>query len=314
MTKTILITGSTDGIGKHLAKKLASEGHEVIIHGRNPKKLEKAYEEVNSYSKENLVHAYKADLQNMYDIYFLMAKLKNDFSKIDVVINNAGVYAGSTRTPADENVELTFMLSVLVPYILSIELKELLEKSPNGRIINTSSFMHHFAITGKLDFGFEKKYTPGLAYNNSKLYTIWITRYLARALRNNNSNITVNSYHPGLISTNLGNDTSDAKVQKSLFGKIMKKLSKNLDEGIETGYYLALSDEVEHINGKYFDSNKVSFTSEKDYSLEKEQMLVDYIVISTQFSIIYLTNILNFFIIFLIEKTKISDCPKSPTI
>ena len=51
MTKTILITGSTDGIGKHLAKKLASEGHEVIIHGRNPKKLEKAYEEVNSYSK-----------------------------------------------------------------------------------------------------------------------------------------------------------------------------------------------------------------------------------------------------------------------
>ena len=69
----------------------------------------------------------------------------------------------------------------------------------------------------------------------------------------------------------------------------MKKLSKNLDEGIETGYYLALSNEVEHINGKYFDSNKVSFTSEKGYSLEKEQMLVDYIVISTQFSIIYLT-------------------------
>ena len=56
----------------------------------------------------------------------------------------------------------------------------------------------------------------------------------------------------------------------------MKKLSKNLDEGIETGYYLALSDEVEHINGKYFDSNKVSFTSEKGYSLEKEQMLVNY--------------------------------------
>ena len=52
MTKTILITGSTDGIGNTLLKKLASEGHEVIIHGRNPKKLEKAYEEVNSYSKE----------------------------------------------------------------------------------------------------------------------------------------------------------------------------------------------------------------------------------------------------------------------
>lgn len=79
MTKTILITGSTDGIGKHLAKKLASEGHEVIIHGRNPKKIEKAYEEVNSYSKENLVHAYKADLTDMEDIYALVPRLKNDF-------------------------------------------------------------------------------------------------------------------------------------------------------------------------------------------------------------------------------------------
>ena len=276
MKKTILITGSTDGIGKHLAKKLAKEGHEVIIHGRNPQKLEKAYEEVNSYSKEKSVRAYKADLQNMDDIYSLVAKLKTDFEKIDVVINNAGVFAGSSKTSTKEGVELTFMLSVLVPYILSLELKDLLEKSANGRIINTSSFMHHFAKVRNLDFGFEKKYTPSLAYNNSKLYTIWITRYLAKLLRNNESNIVVNSYHPGLISTNLGNDTSDEKVKNSLFGKIMKKLSKNLDEGIETGYYLAISDEVSHINGKYFDEKKVKFTSEKGYTLEKEQKLVEY--------------------------------------
>lgn len=276
MKKTILITGSTDGIGKHLAKKLAKEGHEVIIHGRNPQKLEKAYEEVNSYSKEKSVRAYKADLQNMDDIYSLVAKLKTDFEKIDVVINNAGVFAGSSKTSTKEGVELTFMLSVLVPYILSLELKDLLEKSANGRIINTSSFMHHFAKVGNLDFGFEKKYTPSLAYNNSKLYTIWITRYLAKLLRNNESNIVVNSYHPGLISTNLGNDTSDEKVKNSLFGKIMKKLSKNLDEGIETGYYLAISDEVSHINGKYFDEKKVKYTSEKGYTLEKEQRLVEY--------------------------------------
>lgn len=276
MKKTILITGSTDGIGKHLAKKLAKEGYEVIIHGRNPKKLEKAYEEVNSYSKEKSVRAYKADLQNMDDIYSLVAKLKTDFEKIDVVINNAGVFAGSSKTSTKEGVELTFMLSVLVPYILSLELKDLLEKSANGRIINTSSFMHHFSKVGNLDFGFEKKYTPSLAYNNSKLYTIWITRYLAKLLRNNESNIVVNSYHPGLISTNLGNDTSDEKVKNSLYGKIIKKLSKNLDEGIETGYYLAISDEVSHINGKYFDEKKVKFTSEKGYTLEKEQRLVEY--------------------------------------
>ena len=65
-------------------------------------------------------------------------------------------------------------------------------------------------------------------------------------------------------------------MKNSLFGKIMKKLSKNLDEGIETGYYLAISDEVSNINGKYFDEKKVKFTSEKGYTLEKEQRLVEY--------------------------------------
>ena len=63
--------------------------------------------------------------------------------------------------------KLTFMLSVLVPYIFITELIPLLEKLPDGLVINTSSYMHHFAKVKDLDFGFEKEYNPGLAYNNS---------------------------------------------------------------------------------------------------------------------------------------------------
>lgn len=276
MVKTILITGATDGIGKHLAKKLASEGPHVILHGRNPQKLELALQEVRAVSLRGRVSSYLADFSKLDDVYRFAEEIKRDFQRIDVLFNNAGLYAGKERKASAENVELTFMLSVLVPYILTTELSPLLEKSADGRVINTSSYMHHFAKVKDLDFGFEKEYNPGLAYNNSKLYTIWMTRYLARDFFLKGSNISINSYHPGLISTNLGNNSSDEKTKKSLFGRLMKSLSKDLDQGIETGYYLTLSEEVRGLTGYYFDEKKVKSVSEKGYTFEKTQKLMDY--------------------------------------
>ncbi|OFP93231.1 dehydrogenase [Streptococcus sp. HMSC067A03] len=276
MVKTILITGATDGIGKHLAKKLASEGHHVILHGRNPQKLELATQEVRAVSLRARVSSYLAEFSKLEDVYQFVEEIKRDFRSIDVLFNNAGLYAGKERTASAENVELTFMLSVLVPYIFTTELSSLLEESPDGRVINTSSYMHHFAKVKDLDFGFEKNYNPSLAYNNSKLYTIWMTRYLAREFFLRGANITINSYHPGLISTNLGNDSSDKQAKKSLFGRLMKSFSKDLDEGIETGYYLTLSEEVTGLTGYYFDEKKVKSVSEKGYNFEKAQDLITY--------------------------------------
>ena len=188
-------------------------------------------------------------------------EIKRDFQRIDVLFNNAGLYGGKEREASAENVELTFMLSVLVPYILTTELSPLLENAPDGRVINTSSYMHHFAKVKDLDFGFERNYTPSLAYNNSKLYTICMKRYLAREFFLRGSKITINSYHPGLISTNLRNDSSNKQTKKSLFGRLMKSLSKDLDEGIETGHYLSLSEEITGLTGYYFDEKKVKSVS-----------------------------------------------------
>lgn len=276
MVKTILITGATDGIGKHLAKKLASEGHHVILHGRNPQKLELAIQEVRAVSLRGSVYSYLADFSKLEDVYQFVEEIKRDFQSIDVLFNNAGLYRGKERKASAENVELTFMLSVLVPYILTTELSPLLEESHDGRVINTSSYMHHFAKVKALDFGFERNYNPSLAYNNSKLYTIWMTRYLAREFFLRGSSITVYSYHPGLISTNLGNDSSDKQTKNSLFGRLMKSLSKDLDEGIETGYYLTVSEEITGLTGYYFDEKEVKSVSEKGYTFEKAQKLIDY--------------------------------------
>ena len=276
MVKTILITGATDGIGKHLAKKLASEGHHIILHGRNSQKLKLTTQEVRAVSLRGRVSSYLADFSKLDDVYQFVEEIKRGFQNIDVLFNNAGLYAGKERKASAENVELTFMLSVLIPYILTTELSPLLEKAPDGRVINTSSYMHHFAKVKDLDFGFEKGYNLGLAYNNSKLYTVWMTRYLAREFFLRGSSITINAYHPGLISTNLGNDSSDEKTKKSLFGRLMKSFSKDLDEGIETGYYLTLSEKITGLTGYYFDEKKVKSVSEKGYTLEKAQNLITY--------------------------------------
>lgn len=222
------------------------------------------------------VSNYLADFSKLDDVYRFVEEIKREFQSIDVLFNNAGLYAGKERKASDENVELTFMLSVLAPYILTTELSPLLEKASDVRVINTSSYMHHFAKVKDLDFGFEINYNPGLAYNNSKLYTIWMTRYLAREFFLKGSSITINAYHPGLISTNLGSDSSDKKTKKSLFGHLMKSFSKNLDEGIETGYYLTLSEEVRGLTGYYFDEKKVKSVSEKGYTFEKAQDLINY--------------------------------------
>lgn len=128
MVKTILITDATDGIGKHLAKKLVSEGHQVILHGRNHQKLELALQEVRAVSLRGRVFSYLADFSKLEDVYRFVEEIKRDFQRVDVLFNNAGLYAGKERKASAENVELTFMLSVLVPYMLTTELSPLLEK------------------------------------------------------------------------------------------------------------------------------------------------------------------------------------------
>ena len=87
MVKTILITGATDGIGKHLAKKLASEGHQVILHGRNPQKLELALQEIRAVSLRGRVSSYLADFSKLDNVYRFVEEIKRDFQRIDVLFN-----------------------------------------------------------------------------------------------------------------------------------------------------------------------------------------------------------------------------------
>lgn len=276
MPKTILITGSTDGIGKHLAMKLASEGHEVILHGRNSEKLRVALSDIQLKTGNKNIHGYLADFSKLADVYRFCEQIRRDFDKIDVLFNNAGAYFGDARVATAENIEMTFMLSVQVPYILTTELLPLLEQAEAGRVVHTSSFMHHFAQSKGLDFGLEQSYSATMAYNNAKLYTIWLAIAQAESLEKQGSSVTVNAYHPGLIATNLGNDGVKRNLKSRILTSLMKPFSKNVDQGIETGYYLTLSPEVATVSGRYFSEKKVAKVSLKGYDKTKSQVLLAY--------------------------------------
>ncbi|WP_029942721.1 SDR family NAD(P)-dependent oxidoreductase [Streptococcus suis] len=276
MSKTILITGSTDGIGKHLAMKLASEGHEVILHGRNSEKLRVALSDIQLKTGNKNIHGYLADFSKLADVYRFSEEIRRDFDKIDVLFNNAGAYFGDARVATAENIEMTFMLSVQVPYVLTTELMPLLEQAEAGRVVHTSSFMHHFAQSKGLDFGLEKSYSAAMAYNNAKLYTIWLAIAQAEFLEKQGSSVTVNAYHPGLIATNLGNDGVKRNLRSRILTGLMKPFSKDLDQGIETGYYLTLSPEVATVSGRYFSEKKVAKVSLKGYDRDKGQALLNY--------------------------------------
>lgn len=161
------------------------------------------------------------------------------------------------------------MLFVFVFYILIIELSFLLEKAVNGCVINILFYMYYFVKVKDLDFGFENNYNLGLVYNNFKLYIIWMICYFVREFFLRGLNIIINVYYFGLILINLGNDFSDEKMKKFFFGCLMKLFFKNLDEGIEIGYYFILLEEVIGLIGYYFDEKKVKFVFEKGYIFEK---------------------------------------------
>ena len=133
MTKKILITGSTDGIGLETAKMLASRGHHILLHGRNPEKLARAGAEL---SGSHLVEHYQADLSSLSGVQALVEAVTAKHQSLHVLINNAGVYNAAQQVTPD-GLDVRFAVNTLAPVLLTRGLLPLLGNS--GRVVNLSS-------------------------------------------------------------------------------------------------------------------------------------------------------------------------------
>ena len=234
MSRTILITGSTDGIGKLTAKMLAAQGHQLILHGRNPTKLAAAAAEIGEG-----IESHVADLSRLSDVEAMAAELIARHDHIDVLINNAGVFkTAHPRTP--EGLDVRFVVNTIAPYVLTRRLLPIIPET--GRIVNLSSAaqapVNPDAMAGRItldDMG---------AYAQSKLaITIW-SRELASEL----------PAGPMVVAVNPGSLLASKMVQEG-FGVA----GNDLRIGADILCRAALDDSFAGASGKYFDNDAGRF-------------------------------------------------------
>jgi len=243
MQKIILITGSTDGIGLATAGTLISQGHHVLLHGRNPAKLEAAERSLRAISSDGNIESYVADLSHMDEVEALAKAVTERHDKLDVLINNAGIF----HTPeviTRDGLDVRFAVNTIAPWLLTQRLIPLL--GPTARVINLSSAAQSpvdpAALAGEVKIA-----DDFTAYAQSKLaITMW-SRHLA---------LSLNQEGPAIIAVNPG----------SLLGSKMVKESFGVEGGdLQIGADIltraALSEEFASASGQYFDNDSKQFAA-----------------------------------------------------
>ncbi|MEL6343260.1 MAG: SDR family NAD(P)-dependent oxidoreductase [Myxococcota bacterium] len=230
MKRTILITGSTDGIGLVAATQLAEMGHTVLLHGRSPAKLARVQQALPTAA------GFVADLSRFEDIDAFAAAVRADVGRLDVLINNAGVFKGAGR--AENGLDLRFMVNTIAPYLLTRRLLPMLDRA--GRIINVSSAAQApvdlRALTGQVSL------STNAGYAQSKLALNMWSADLARRLGERG---------PVVIAVNPGSMLG-TKMVKQAFGVSGADINIGGDILVRTG----LSDEFAGASGRYFDNDR----------------------------------------------------------
>ncbi len=261
--KICLLTGATSGIGKETALGLARENLHLILVGRDPQKLSATITWLKEQTGAEQLDSLCADFSSLAEVRRLAAEYKQKYSRLDILINNAGAIHAEPRYTT-EGFEQTWVTNHLSPALLTLELLDLLKTNPGARIINVASRIHRFAsgpvFRGKQQQHYWLGYALG-SYANAKIAMILFSHALARYLLE--TGVTVNSLHPGTVATGLaGGETGPLR---SLFVRTLLSPFKHFlltpRQGAETSLHLALSPEVAHDTGKYFHRCRKASTS-----------------------------------------------------
>ncbi|MCC6992393.1 MAG: SDR family NAD(P)-dependent oxidoreductase [Acidobacteria bacterium] len=185
-----LVTGSTDGLGREVARRLAAEGAHVIIHGRNIERGRAVVDEITASGKGS-ARFYRADFASLAEVRRLADEIVRDYGRLDLLVNNAGIIAQARQVSQDGH-ELTFAVNYLSGYLLTYRLLPLLEKGRSPRVVNVSSL-----AASPIDFAdvmLERGYSSNRAYGQSKLAQVMFTIDLAEELKG--KGIVVQALHP----------------------------------------------------------------------------------------------------------------------
>lgn len=271
--KNCIVTGGNSGIGFETALALAKMGANLIIICRSEEKGATAAKMITAKSQNEHVEYVVADLSSQASIRSAAAFIRNKFSSIDVLINNAGAWF-SKMVLTEDGVERQFAVNHVAYFLLTRELLPALKNSTDARIICVGSDSH---FQGKMhfdDLNLTKKYHGLRAYAQSKLANALFVYELDRKLRELElSNITVNCVQPGLVKTDIG--TKHTISLHDIAWRIRRMGGVSPAKGAETSIFLATSDSIQGESGKYWDKCSTKPSSKKSYIEEDAARLWD---------------------------------------
>ncbi len=250
--QTILITGSTDGLGQYLAREVARAGAQVIVHGRNAARAKSVRDDIVA-SGDARVDVLLADLADLDQVARLADRVAQRYSRVDVLVNNAGIggtSGGRQRREVSANgIELRFAVNYLAGYLLTHRLLPLLVDSAPARIVNVSSLGQR-----AIDFSdpmLERRYDGGTAYAQSKLAQIMFTFDLAEDL--SRRDVTVNAIHPATYMNTTMVRTAGIAPWSTV------------EEGGGATLRLMANPALDGVTGRFFDGTQESRTDPQAY-------------------------------------------------
>jgi NAD(P)-dependent dehydrogenase (short-subunit alcohol dehydrogenase family) len=248
--KTVLVTGSTDGVGRLVARRLADQGVHVVIHGRDRHRGGQLLDEIRGGGGSAVF--LPADLSSLAEVRHLADFVRQEYDRLDVLINNAGIGSGGStgsRQTSQDGHELRFAVNYLSGFLLTRLLLPLLMRGKAARIVNVSSLGQH-----PIDFDdvmLTRGYSGSRAYTQSKLAQIMFTFDLAREL--DAATVTANCLHPATYM-------ATTMVRQSGVTPI-----STVDEGADAILNLAVSEELDGHSGQLYNGLRLSRANPQAY-------------------------------------------------
>lgn len=276
---TAIVTGGSSGIGRETARVLALRGAHVVMGVRNMAAGKQVQEAIVKEIPTAKVEAMELDLSSMTSVRNFASNFNSSGQSLNLLINNAGIMMTPFMLSKD-NLELQFATNHLGHFLLTHLLLDNMKKTASkskkeGRIVNVSSEAHKLTYPEGIRFdkiNDEKNYSKYQAYGQSKLANILHANELTRQLKEEGVEITANSLHPGVISTNLFRHIfTPPSFAEGFVKKLSSCLMKNVEQGAATTCYVALHPQVKGISGEYFSDSNLAKTTDlgKDMGLAK---------------------------------------------
>lgn len=244
--KVVIITGANSGIGKATALDLARRGARVYLACRSSDKGEAARLEIIKATDNQQIFYRHLDLASMHSIRQFVAGFSAEESRLDVLINNAGLTG--PRQLTEDGFEMQIGVNHMGHFLLTNLLLDLLKKSAPSRILTLTSVLHRFGKINRMDLNSEKTYRSFCVYSNSKLANVLFTRELSKRLTG--TGVTANSVNPGPVHSNFSRGIKF--IVKILWLPVSYFLFKDAAAGAQTSIRVAVDPKLESVTGKYF--------------------------------------------------------------